>query len=450
DSIATLNLAQKATSTSTTNISICPSAFPYSWNGNSYATAGTYSVTLVNAVGCDSIATLNLAQKATSTSTTNISICPSAFPYSWNGNSYATAGTYSVTLVNAVGCDSIATLNLAQKATSTSTTNISICPSAFPYSWNGNSYATTGTYSVTLVNAVGCDSIATLNLTQKATSTSTTNISICPSAFPYSWNSNSYPVAGTYSVTLVNAVGCDSIATLNLAQKATSTSTTNISICPSAFPYSWNGNSYATAGTYSVTLVNAVGCDSIATLNLAQKATSTSTTNISICPSAFPYSWNGNSYATAGTYSVTLVNAVGCDSIATLNLAQKATSTSTTNISICPSAFPYSWNGNSYATTGTYSVTLVNAVGCDSIATLNLTQKATSTSTTNISICPSAFPYSWNSNSYPVAGTYSVTLVNAVGCDSIATLNLAQKATSTSTTNISICPSAFPYSWNGN
>jgi uncharacterized Fe-S radical SAM superfamily protein PflX len=49
---------------------------------------------------------------------------------------------------------------------------------------------------------------------------------------------------------------------------------------------------------------------------------------------------------------------------------------------------------------GTYNVTLVNSVGCDSVATLNLTVKATSTSVTNESICPTHLPYSWNSNTY--------------------------------------------------
>src|SRR6202000_636669 len=153
----------------------------------------------------------------------------------------------------------------------------------------------------------------------------------------------------------------------------------------------------------------------------AVNATVTSTTNISVCPSALPYSWNGNSYSAAGSYNVTLVSVNGCDSIATLNLAVNSTVTSTTNVSVCPSALPYSWNGNNYTAAGSYNVTLVNAAGCDSIATLNLTVKATSTSTTNTSVCPSALPYSWNGNNYNAAGSYNVTLVNAAGCDSVVT-----------------------------
>src|SRR5204863_2203006 len=107
-----------------------------------------------------------------------------------------------------------------------------------------------------LTSSTGCDSIATLNLTANAVVTSTTDITICNNQLPYSWNGNSYPAAGTYPVTLTSSGGCDSIATLNLTANPAVTSTTNITICNNQFPYNWNGNSYPAAGTYSVTLTS--------------------------------------------------------------------------------------------------------------------------------------------------------------------------------------------------
>src|SRR5205085_9054137 len=136
---------------------------------------------------------------------------------------------------------------------------ITICNNQLPYSWNGNSYPAAGTYSITLTSSAGCDSIATLNLTSNAVVTSTTDITICTNQLPYSWNGNSYPVAGTYAVTLTTSAGCDSIATLNLTANAAVTSTTDITICNNQLPYSWNGNSYPTAGTYAVTLTSSAG-----------------------------------------------------------------------------------------------------------------------------------------------------------------------------------------------
>ncbi len=440
DSAATLNLTVKALSTSTTNASICAGA-SYTFNGTTYTTAGTYVAHLTNAVGCDSAARLNLTIKVVSTSTTNASICAGS-SYIFNGTTYTTAGTYVAHLTNAVGCDSAATLNLTLKALSTSTTNASICAGG-SYTFNGTTYTTAGTYVAHLTNAVGCDSAATLNLTIKALSTSTTNASICAGA-SYTFNGTAYTTAGTYVAHLTNAVGCDSAATLNLAIKALSTSTTNASICAGA-SYTFNGTTYTTAGTYVAHLTNAVGCDSAATLVLTIKALSTSTTNASICAGS-SYTFNGTTYTQAGSYVAHLTNSVGCDSAATLNLSIKALSTSTSNVSICAGA-SYIFNGSTYTTAGTYVAHLTNAVGCDSAATLNLTIKALSTSTTNASICAGA-SYTFNGSTYTTAGTYVAHLTNAVGCDSAATLVLTNKALSTSTTNANICAGAS-YTFNG-
>ena len=98
----------------------------------------------------------------------------------------------------------------------------------------------------------------------------------------------------------------------------------------------------------------------------------TSTTDITICNSQLPYSWNGNSYPTAGTYSVTLISSAGCDSIATLHLIELQVTTSMSAVTICSNVLPYNWNGQDYTTPGIYTTILIGNNGCDSIATLNL------------------------------------------------------------------------------
>jgi hypothetical protein len=369
--------------TSTTNETICSSALPFNWNGQTYTATGTYTVTLQSAAGCDSVATLNLIVNDVVTSTTNETICSSALPYTWNGQTYTAAGTYTVTLQSAAGCDSIATLNLVVNDVVTSTTNETICINALPYTWNGQTYTAAGTYTVTLQSAAGCDSVATLNLIVNDVVTSETTETICSSALPYTWNGQSYTAAGTYTVTLQSAAGCDSVATLNLVVNDVVTSETTETICSSALPFNWNGQSYTAAGTYTVTLQSAAGCDSIATLNLIVNDVVTSTTNETICSSALPFAWNGQSYTAAGTYTITLQSAAGCDSIATLNLIVNDVVTSETTETICSSALPYTWNGQSYTAAGTYTITLQSAAGCDSISTLNLIVNDVVTSTTN-------------------------------------------------------------------
>ncbi|MFY7884601.1 MAG: Ig-like domain-containing protein, partial [Dolichospermum sp.] len=123
-----------------------------------------------------------------------------------------------------------------------------------------------------VTNGSGCKDSVSIAITVKASSTSTTNVTICPSQLPYLWNGINRTIAGTYTFTTTNSQGCDSLATLNLTVKANSTSTNNISICPSQLPYSWNGLNFTGAGTQTKTgLINSQGCDSSATLNLTVK-----------------------------------------------------------------------------------------------------------------------------------------------------------------------------------
>ncbi|MFN8245211.1 MAG: hypothetical protein U0T56_02340 [Ferruginibacter sp.] len=139
-------------------------------------------------------------------------------------------------------------------------------------------------------------------------------MAFCPSQLPYSWNSQTINAAGTYTATLTGSNGCDS-ATLVLTINAVSTSTVNQSICPSQLPYTWNSQTYNSAGTLLRHDTGSTGCDSVVTLNLSALPTTTSTTNLGLCPSQLPYSWNSQTINAAGTYTATLTGSNGCDSV---------------------------------------------------------------------------------------------------------------------------------------
>ena len=418
DSIATLHLTVNAATSSSTTIANCGSYF---WNGVSYPATGTYTKTFTggSSAGCDSIATLHLTVNAGTSSSTTIANCGS---YLWNGVNYPATGTYTKTFTggNGNGCDSIATLHLTVNAATASSTTIANCDS---YLWNGVIYPATGTYTKTFTggSSAGCDSIATLHLTVNAATSSLTTISNCGS---YLWNGVSYPATGSYTKTFTggSSVGCDSIATLHLTVNAATSSLTTIANCGS---YLWNGVSYPATGTYTKTFIggSSAGCDSIATLHLTVNAATTSTTTIANCGS---YLWNGVSYPATGTYTKTFTggSSAGCDSIATLHLTINSATSSSTNIASCGN---YLWNGVSYATAGTYIKTFTggNKVGCDSIATLHLTINHATYSTTTVVTC-GCLSYTWNGINYTANGIYIDTLIgaNSVGCDSIATINL--------------------------
>jgi len=383
-----------------------------------YNTPGVYIDTIAAATGCDSIRTLKLSVKSISTSTNTVSICSSDLPYKWNGLTFSSAGTQTARLTNSVGCDSLATLVLDVRAQTFSTTNVSICQGE-SYSFNGKLYNTAGTYTAHLVNSVVCDSIATLNLGIKPPSKSTTHATICQGE-SYNFNGTSYNAQGSYDTHFINAAGCDSVATLALEVHTKTSSTTNAHICQGE-SYSFNGKTYNTTGTYIVHLVNSGRCDSTATLVLDIKLPSKSTTHATICQGE-TYTFNAIPYTSQGSFDAHLTNAVGCDSIATLVLTVKPTSKSTTHATMCQGE-TYNFNGATYTTQGSFDTHLMNKAGCDSTATLILSVLLPSKSTTRAAICDGE-NYDFNGVSYTTQGSFDAHLMNKAGCDSTATLIL--------------------------
>jgi hypothetical protein len=378
----------------------------------------TYGIVAVGLGGCNSaVSNATATVNQPTTSTTNITACDT---YTWNGSTYTTSGVYTFSTTNALGCDSTATLNLTVNYASASSTNITACDS---YVWNGNTYNTSGTYTFLTTNAVGCDSTATLNLTINNSTTSTTNVTACVS---YAWNGTTYNATGAYTYSTTNAVGCDSTATLNLTINNALFTTETVTACDS---YAWNGNTYTTSGSYTFLSTSVFGCDSTVTLNLTINNSATSTTTITECDS---YTWNGTTYTTSGSYIFNTQTVAGCDSTATLNLTINNSSTSTTSITACDS---YTWNGQTYTTSGSYDYVTTNAVGCDSTATLNLTINANPTATLTdngdgSATASAGSAYQWidcatgedivgaTSQTFDptVTGSYAVVVTNASGC----------------------------------
>ncbi len=287
-----MNVTVNPTLTSTTDTT--DTELPFDWNGLTFTVGGTQTTTLGSLVtGCDSIVTLNVTVNPTLTSTTDITICDTDLPYSWNGLTFTGTDSQVATLTSLVtGCDSLATLNLTVDPTLTSTTAITICDTDLPYSWNGLTFTGTDSQVATLTSLVtGCDSLATLNLTVDPTLTSTTDITICDSQLPYLWNGLTFNGIESQTATLTSLVtGCDSLATLNLNVNSTLTSTTDTTVCDTELPFAWNGLTFTAAGTQTSSLVSAVsGCDSLATLNVTVNPTLTSTTDTTVCDTELPF-----------------------------------------------------------------------------------------------------------------------------------------------------------------
>ena len=106
----------------------------------------------------------------------------------------------------------------------------------------------------------------------------------------------------------------------------------------------------------------------------AGSAETTETITANVCDSYT--SPSGKTWTTSNTYSDTIANTAGCDSVITVNLTVRNKTTETITANVCdtytsPSG-RHTWFG-----TGIYKDTIPNAAGCDSILTINLTVIAT-------------------------------------------------------------------------
>jgi hypothetical protein len=359
--------------------------------------AGTYTFTVTDANGCAIAVPVTVTEPAAVTPGQEIiTICEASLPYSWNNQNITVAGDYTAALVSAAGCDSVAMLHLIINPVVTGEETIRLCQGQLPYTWNNQSITATGDYITTLLNIVGCDSVATLHFIVNPNVTGQQTITICQGQLPYIWNGQNITAAGNYNATLVSAAGCDSVATLHLIVNPNVTGQQTITICQGQLPYSWNTQSITAAGNYNATLVSAAGCDSVATLHLIVNPNVTGQQTITICQGQLPYSWNTQIITGAGNYNATLVSAAGCDSVATLHLIVNPNVTGQQTITICQGLLPYTWNGQNITAAGNYNATLVSAVGCDSVATLHLIVNPNVTGQQTITICQGQLPYTWN------------------------------------------------------
>ncbi|MGK0285510.1 MAG: hypothetical protein ACI9GM_000549 [Salibacteraceae bacterium] len=405
-------------------------------NGNTYSTTGVYSDTLVG-VGCDSVIVTDLTIKPLATFTQTFVECTGYF-VTVGTNTYTTTGVYLDTLVAAssLGCDSIVTTDLTVGSYKTTNQTLSEC-NGFTIAVGINTYSTTGIYNDTLIGAAtgGCDSIVNTDLTIFNHSSATDVIVACDS---YTWNGVTYMASNSNALdTLVNANGCDSIVTLNLTINYSTTATDVHAACDS---YTWiNGMNYTSSNsTVTHTLLNAIGCDSVVTLNLTITNSTTSTDVQSACGS---YSWiNGITYyASNSTAKDTVVNSAGCDSIITLNLTINPIYATTDVQTVCDSL---TWaDGVTYYsnnTTATYYTTSVS--GCDSAATLNLTIINSTVFIDAVQACGS---YTWiNGVTYTASNnTATEILVSSNGCDSIVMLDQTLGIATSGSDIVSACDS---------
>lgn len=517
--------------------------FTYLWsNGQTTPTAsnlspGNYSVTITDGNGCSAVTNATITQPtpltnnfvssnpicfggATGSITANPSGGTPPYTYLWSsaGNpttstiSNLQAGNYSVTITDSKGCSIIRNVTL----TNPPTVNTVI---------NKTDVSCFG----------GCDGTASTTITN----------GIAP--FSYSWNdplnqtssTANFLCIGTYLVNIVDSRGCTSQAAITINQPTQLTTTlaskgdllcfeecigfAQITVAGGTAPYSYawsNGNTTATAtnlcaGTHSCTVTDAKGCTSIINVNISQPSeliatitgtdikcfgTCDGTGNVSFSGGTAPYSflWTPGFQTIenpidlcTGQNIAEITDNNGCKVTDTITLTEAFSPlTAVQNISsancglatgsacVTPSGglapYSYIWNNPSVSNTdcisnefaGTYSVDILDAVGCLRTEVVNINDIAAptvtitghtdllcyndsnATATTNIVGGVQPYTILWTPGNQIVqnptnllSGMNTITVTDSAGCTSSASVNILRptdiNAAITSSTNVS-------------
>ncbi|MFH1320920.1 MAG: SprB repeat-containing protein [Bacteroidota bacterium] len=523
--------------------------YSYLWDNNDAQTtatatgltAATYSVTVTDNNGCNITVSVVInepaALSANISSITDVGCYGGSdgsamltssggtplYTYSWNTSPVQTsatatgleAGNYSVTVTDANGCDTTLSIIISEPsqliATITSRINAScngysngeaiVTPiggiSPYTYQWNDPNSQTSATatglyagmYTATVTDNNGCNALAIVIINEPAIlsfSISTTPANCgnadgeaCVTASggipPYTYFWNTAPVqntscatglpAGCYDIIVTDSNGCAAIGTVCISDLAITITVDwvnnitcyggndgGISITASGstppYSYSWNTNPLQTgstatgltAGSYTVTVTDANGCQATLTATVSQplpiipgintidvNCNGSSDGEASVIASGesppYTYSWNTSPLQTgstatglsAGNYAVTVTDAIGCNT--TMNAvineppllianitsstditcygANDGSATVTSSGGIAP--YTYLWNDGMTQTTtmatslspGNYTVTVTDANGCITTASVMITEPplliASITSITNIS-----------------------------------------------------------------
>ncbi|MBL4658632.1 MAG: SprB repeat-containing protein, partial [Flavobacteriales bacterium] len=399
-------------------------------------------------------------------------------------------GNYSVTVTDDEGCTATANTSLTDPAPITITivvvdascglANGSACATPiggtapFTYSWNDTLFQTTacaltvpaGSYTVNLIDANGCSASANANVNDLPGASATALVTSNASAFGV----------------------CDGVASVSMPGSA-------------PFTYLWDDLSAQTTaiatglcgGMYCAIVIDAAGCSDTACITITEPNAMTmtlagtnnncfgdcnGTATITVVGGTAPHTfqWTGpNSFASAsqnliglcaGTYDVTLTDANAATIIDQIIITEPTTVTATVasvnascngacdgTVTVSPSGgtppHTYVWDdGFSQTTatavvlcTGTYNVTVTDALGCQGIASgfVNEPLAIVVTITPSSSTCGASdgsvqatsingsapYTYVWSTACVTSAcpglpsGLYSVTITDGFGCTGI-------------------------------
>ena len=157
------------------------------------------------------------------------------------------------------------------------------------------------------------------------------NTTVSDNSYPFSsLTINQNPAAGTEidtdtdtEVTITLADPCGNVSSYSVEVMLNYAFDTAIfvSVCESELPVTLsNGFVVDFSCVFYDTMINSNGCDSVIITYFMVQPTTYSTPDSVVCSNDLPLTWNGATFTEAGTQTVTLTSATGCDSVVVMTL----------------------------------------------------------------------------------------------------------------------------------
>jgi gliding motility-associated-like protein len=406
---------------------------------------------------------------------------------------------------------------------------------------------TAGTYTVTVTDNMGCSltrSVTITEPTQLTGSTTQTNVScnsggdgtatVTPgggtSPYTYLWSPSGGTnpgegglTAGTFTVTVTDNKGCSVTRSVTITEPSVLTGVTSqtevscntgsdgtATVTPGGgttpYTYSWNttpvqttpNSTGLTAGTYTVTVTDNKGCSLTRSVTITEPPVLTAgTTQVDVScsggndgtatvspgggTSPYTYSWTTIPSQTTGiatglnlgTYTVTVTDNKGCSLTRSVTITEPGVLTnSTTQVNVAcsggndgtatatpaggTSPYTYSWSTGGSGSTisglsaGSYTVTVTDNKGCTTSSVVTITQAGTLVAThTKVDVScnggnngsidvtttggTTPYTYLWSPGGQTTedlnnltAGNYSITVTDINGCQTILNITITE------------------------
>ncbi len=430
--------------------------------------AGTYNIIVTDANGCTQTCSFTITSPNCNLSATALGTNPGcngaatgsialtvtggtgALTFDWNNNTLdgtedptgLLAGTYSVTVTDGAGCTATASVTLSNPAAL-----VLVCAQQNPVSAIGGS---DGSATVQISGGTAAYTVAWSGAASGSQNQATAGTATITGL-----------IAGTYNILVTDANGCTQTCSFTITAPICNLSATAVGTNPGcngaasgsialtvtggtgALTFDWNNNTLdgtedptgLSAGTYSVTVTDGVGCTATASVTLTNPAAlvlvcaqqnpvstiggsnGSATVQISGGTAAYTVAWSGaasgsQNQATAGTatitgliagtYNILVTDANGCTQTCSFTIGSPNCNLSATALGTNPDcngaasgsialtvtggtgALTFDWNDNTLDGTedptglsaGAYSVTVTDGAGCTATASVTLTDPA--------------------------------------------------------------------------